>query len=104
NSLDNADNEYIVHFFPTRRSSDLHGSEFFTGSAGGFDGKNKQKGIRGKEILDISLKIQYNQFLQRIAEIAQLVEHFTRNEGVVGDRKSTRLNSSHVSRSYAVYY
>ena len=37
-----------------------------------------------KDILDLSLKIQYNQFLQRIAEIAQLVEHFTRNEGVVG--------------------
>src|SRR5690349_23621769 len=67
-----------LHSFPTRRSSDLHESE--TLALG--------EVARVGAVLDPG---------------DQPVEQATRRTGGGADRKSTRLNSSHVEISYAVF-
>src|SRR5438876_8761068 len=72
-----------LHSFPTRRSSDLYWVLGWTADAAK---------IGGIALLTTSLAVVY----------AVLVETGL-NRTVIGDRKSTRLNSSHPSISYAVF-
>src|SRR5436305_13670600 len=85
-----ADDHRALHSFPTRRSSDLGGD--VTTAPGGLEGL---EAIRG------------HQFDVVITDV-----HMPRREGLWlweqalalrPDRKSTRLNSSHVRISYAVF-
>src|SRR5690606_41399369 len=86
-------------FFPTRRSSDLRlllaqFSERNGGDAG--IGRHRLAG-RLDERIDDAL-------LDRLAPFAAIERSGQRlGAGCTGDRKSTRLNSSHVKRSYAVF-
>src|SRR5699024_11591359 len=45
-------------------------------------------------------ELEYQQFAERLTDVKQLYQRLQASEG---DRKSTRLNSSHVSISYAVF-
>src|SRR5205814_7806157 len=77
-----------LHSFPTRRSSDLRPVR---ASARRGDGGVPALGIRAKEEGDRRGDPGGDDLLHR------------RNSGVGGDRKSTRLNSSHLGTSYAVF-
>src|SRR4051812_49688512 len=78
-----ADDYEIIHSFPTRRSSDLHGDRQAGGAAFGLDG--------GAIHLVLG---------RRTIRFFALAHPGDRNHA---DRKSTRLNSSHMSISYAVF-
>src|SRR5207249_12127035 len=75
-----------LHSFPTRRSSDLKHRVAFHGARD-----------VGADALGIRIH-RHHLLLHRLGVIGQM-------NGVEeeGDRKSTRLNSSHVSISYAVF-
>src|SRR5690349_25156399 len=79
-----------LHSFPTRRSSDL----FFSGDLESI--RAPMKNIR------ISVKIR-NRVLVTYSEKNQTFPRFSCVRKHYGDRKSTRLNSSHVEISYAVF-
>src|SRR5690242_20748691 len=85
--------------FPTRRSSDLQqrGSDLAQRRHSKFVEAGRGGGIpqgRGREILhDRSIE-------QRLIKRAMAIG--APPDGIVADRKSTRLNSSHMSISYAV--
>src|SRR5207249_10505080 len=78
-----------LHSFPTRRSSDLT-NQFAT------DGQTIFLAMRGKSDEPTLWDMRD---LQRVFE--RFIKPFLKN--VELDRKSTRLNSSHVSISYAVF-
>src|SRR5699024_12028962 len=83
-----------LHSFPTRRSSDL------TEMMAGLDMKNTP----WITILEENLEKPLNEKTGDEKMIAALKRHLNRqSELKAGDRKSTRLNSSHVSISYAVF-
>src|SRR5437868_11749828 len=81
-------NPRVLHSFPTRRSSDLEGF-----SAHGF----AREALAHYE----NLTSFYPDTPQGAVARNRLED--CRNRTVLGDRKSTRLNSSHVSISYAVF-
>src|SRR5690349_22884063 len=77
--------------FPTRRSSDLHALEERGGQAVGIPHGENAHGPEG-------------QGLQRGPEVpGPREDRFREQIHQAGDRKSTRLNSSHVEISYAVF-
>src|SRR5690606_41925513 len=84
-----------LHSFPTRRSSDLHLQPLAFHVNGS---------IRGKLAVE-EADVQW--VLERMAHYRQELgprEHaFVLPRGTAPDRKSTRLNSSHVKISYAVF-
>src|SRR5437868_9124327 len=73
-----------IHSFPTRRSSDLIWNS--ADSAGQFS----KSSCTSRKLSNGAMKIL-------------LVEDETKMAQLIRDRKSTRLNSSHVSISYAVF-
>src|SRR5699024_11681704 len=75
-----------LHSFPTRRSSDLD--------------KSKSWKERKQHTIDI-IKTARKEVKYLI--VADKLENLLSNEAALKDRKSTRLNSSHVSISYAVF-
>src|SRR5699024_12805186 len=86
----------LLHSFPTRRSSDL--VLFFCVAPG--------KGCNGVIIFGIRDCRQHgHSLLSTRTEIIEFTNVFRQFRNIVGlrDRKSTRLNSSHVSISYAVF-
>src|SRR5437868_11735470 len=70
-----------LHSFPTRRSSDL--------------------GMESDA--DMILKKQHLEALKRLKEANEHAKRLLAEQPDAKDRKSTRLNSSHVSISYAVF-
>src|SRR5699024_12783769 len=79
----------VLHSFPTRRSSDLHRpNRVLDGSVG----------IRPMQIVEID-GIHAEAAQRSIARFVCVLGPSIRSL----DRKSTRLNSSHVSISYAVF-
>src|SRR5699024_11812381 len=83
-----------LHSFPTRRSSDLLFILLII-----FSQSQTKKGIR---------QIYLGQYLGTgilvaVSLFAAYVLNFIPQDWIIGDRKSTRLNSSHVSISYAVF-
>src|SRR5699024_12543004 len=99
-------NHLNLHLFPTRRSSDLQfvllpdyeKKEFV------FSTRNKTKQNENTDFI-----IQYmNKNFERYANAGTTgedieIDQKIFNSWIVKDRKSTRLNSSHVSISYAVF-
>src|SRR5207249_11703213 len=79
-----------LHSFPTRRSSDLSGLEL---------GHSKRRRLAAH---DDRRERCRRELLQRVREPERVGRGHVDNRGG-GDRKSTRLNSSHVSISYAVF-
>src|SRR5688500_19292531 len=75
----------VLHSFPTRRSSDL--------------GQRGQHGA-AQGLVDRVVDHLRGQLRVLAADLADAVED---DDGVVEDRKSTRLNSSHLVISYAVF-
>src|SRR5690606_41348584 len=90
--------------FPTRRSSDLSAESAYIGS-GQLDGN----GIPPTFFSDINARKAMNYCFNYDVYISEALNNEgLRNNGpiisgMLGDRKSTRLNSSHVKISYAVF-
>src|SRR5207249_11575790 len=84
-----------LHSFPTRRSSDLNLALAFI---------QLNRFEEGREIYERALqqKLNMTDFHSGLYEIAFVSGDRTAMQTQV-DRKSTRLNSSHVSISYAVF-
>src|SRR5207249_10074387 len=88
-------------YFPTRRSSDLKGHEVHVFTRMGPDQSHYER-IDGVHYHRCPFDLQPN-FVDedRRDSDGNGRRQFVRN--AIGDRKSTRLNSSHVSISYAVF-
>src|SRR5699024_11346659 len=84
----------VLHSFPTRRSSDL----FFELSSNNALKNDYISGYTPFTALSLFFNV-----LDVIALLVILLCSLTLIEVYEGDRKSTRLNSSHVSISYAVF-
>src|SRR5439155_20985703 len=94
-----------LHSFPTRRSSDLQQSREVAAAVGhGGEGPVEVDRVRGNDAPDAG---EADEEEQLVAAVVDLGNHYRSAEGtvvvVVADRKSTRLNSSHVAISYAVF-
>src|SRR5439155_9675030 len=85
-----------LHSFPTRRSSDLPGNT----DPGSADWGKTISGMLGKYGVDSTT---VDQIRQRAATMDTALRRQANDVGAQGDRKSTRLNSSHVAISYAVF-
>src|SRR5699024_12576066 len=81
----------ILHSFPTRRSSDLD-----------FEDAVALVAKRG-EFMETAAPQGTGKMVAVMNADADLIEEMCQKALVKGDRKSTRLNSSHVSISYAVF-
>src|SRR5699024_12301815 len=96
---------YYHHSFPTRRSSDLSPSRFimdlFPGSFNirEFNRTNYYWQDANNAYNEIMKLIEENQIPQEKIPVYFTKKFLQENK----DRKSTRLNSSHVSISYAVF-
>src|SRR5207249_9907647 len=95
-----------LHSFPTRRSSDLHRFRNLrcAGSvavnADGLGVHANFATVAGDHYASLRDAQRLPRRLLRIAD--QRILKFARAQSSIRDRKSTRLNSSHVSISYAV--
>src|SRR5205814_10118946 len=90
-----APTRWYLHSFPTRRSSDLaYWRLGETSGATAFDqtSNHRDATLHGGVTL-----------LQQNAIIADYTDFAMKLDGSTGDRKSTRLNSSHLGISYAVF-
>src|SRR5690606_41083894 len=90
--LFHGDHRYL-HSFPTRRSSDLE--LFFCGNKSSF--LKEYPKCLGMEWIGMT----YHPI--HIKNSAFILYHATKIHDIPRDRKSTRLNSSHVKISYAVF-
>src|SRR5690606_42071437 len=94
-SLSSFLSRYFIHrdvlSFPTRRSSDLT--------------KNKSDNLLRNIIISEFIFTSLFNLIAFLSALLQIVLHTCRSTALLhppGDRKSTRLNSSHVKISYAV--
>src|SRR5699024_11933789 len=89
------------HSFPTRRSSDLYSADFFTGRITrkpvSKTGRRIEKGCGSRPKAQSSVGPWGTEIVWFPRGIPRWLRLSTT------DRKSTRLNSSHVSSSYAVF-
>src|SRR5437868_11479905 len=92
---------FIPHPFPTRRSSDL----VFQEGIDGVVSKNSNASTHVAEIrLGILGLVKYPKCANLWIRFASWIFYQTQDsKSDFRDRKSTRLNSSHVSISYAVF-
>src|SRR5690606_42078372 len=93
----------IPHFFPTRRSSDLSVFYIFKNNSNYvllFLGDTKDIFIKKIKKYALFSKIVFTDIDQ--ASNFSYLKQITNNQEPILDRKSTRLNSSHVKISYAV--
>src|SRR5207253_11177807 len=82
----------VLHSFPTRRSSDLH-----------HGGKDHDAGVRLEGDRRQPIDRHHAQSLEHRGDDRRLERRRGSRGRRAGDRKSTRLNSSHVAISYAVF-
>src|SRR5207249_11148045 len=95
-----------LHSFPTRRSSDLkgaHGGAFGRGEEAAIDPAHdeKEEGGHRPHVLERQQALAPARALAGRTRGGIAPGHVL--DGAAEDRKSTRLNSSHVSISYAVF-
>src|SRR5699024_12823529 len=83
--------------FPTRRSSDLESVHTYANTINTHEGGTHEEGFRG------SLTSLVNRYARDKQLLRDKDDNLTGEVIVFIDRKSTRLNSSHVSISYAVF-
>src|SRR5699024_12059064 len=96
----------LLHTFPTRRSSDLETMEALNDLV--VSGKVRAIGasaMYGYQFYNMQLAARDNGWAQFVAmeNHYNLLYREDEHELIPIDRKSTRLNSSHVSISYAVF-
>src|SRR5207253_9361137 len=84
-----------LHSFPTRRSSDLFGGGAGGGPFASAGGRRSRAGRDHHAGVDIDLE-------EAFAGTTRTIELKRPKLKSDGDRKSTRLNSSHVASAYAV--
>src|SRR5207249_7898918 len=98
------DHDQHIHSFPTRRSSDLTLNEASNLAATGYNGETVGQGrnIRGLSLGEHHAN-RYPGFRIDGRQARNDLRASRTRSGVQLDRKSTRLNSSHVSISYAVF-
>src|SRR5690242_21352864 len=87
-----------LHSFPTRRSSDLVGGFVKLRSEG-----DDERTVLANADGELGFFMENGQLSQILTEALGLDIAETFGFLVEGDRKSTRLNSSHMSISYAVF-
>src|SRR5207249_10041805 len=87
------------HSFPTRRSSDLHPPEQQCRRPLEHRARRAPQKVRETDINHLLAPPDR----QHQARISVKLDAETRRPAITTDRKSTRLNSSHVSISYAVF-
>src|SRR5690606_41336770 len=94
--------QHNTHAYPTRRSSDLNQIVGHLRIGHATDIEIDDPGIAGANAEADAENIRH---VQRGAELDRLAGEIRRGQHrvVVQDRKSTRLNSSHVKISYAVF-
>src|SRR5690348_17904264 len=90
------DSSRYPNSLPTRRSSDLVGERLWNGAAGG-DAEGTRDGARRDQALASGLAATAGAGDTRRGRAGG------RRHPAIEDRKSTRLNSSHPSISYAVF-
>src|SRR5439155_13021517 len=88
-----------LHSFPTRRSSDLEPLGHLRGDAVAGVGDDYLHGVAVAAALDRERAAAR----ERLHAVLHEVVHGLAQQAAVEDRKSTRLNSSHVAISYAVF-
>src|SRR5207253_5842422 len=86
-----------LHSFPTRRSSDLRQAELIPEQV-----HHREAAPRADDLWRLWQPRKGGGAVNRVFEPAERVDHAERL-GLAPDRKSTRLNSSHVAISYAVF-
>src|SRR5207249_6208008 len=95
----------ILHSFPTRRSSDL--AEMSRNGASGTPSFHPIRPRRHQTQRASTMGNMTTEGLLNVASTKQTRDKLNSNALFIGlfhvDRKSTRLNSSHVSISYAVF-
>src|SRR5699024_12016745 len=91
--------------FPTRRSSDLLLNwKFPPECVAGIEGRDNLVGFIDTYLAKKGMHCQFNIMSNEMMKAAMKTPENYRDMLVrVADRKSTRLNSSHVSSSYAVF-
>src|SRR5699024_11534475 len=92
-----------LHAFPTRRSSDLAQAGMVDAGLIALDGTKVQANasVDANKTED-RLRVMAQEIVAEAQEV-DAVEDRAEDDDEGGDRKSTRLNSSHVSISYAVF-
>src|SRR5690606_41146761 len=93
---------HVLPSSPTRRSSDLAESERALLTRVGPDPDPKRSGSPRDIELENTIR-QRNHRYRGAVPIDEIAAHLYREVGCGSDRKSTRLNSSHVKISYAVF-
>src|SRR5205085_10447472 len=83
-----------LHSFPTRRSSDRRVSR---------DGNRRRRGACGAPAAESGERIPSQGAFTRAAHVRSGGPAAAARRSLRGDRKSTRLNSSHSQISYAVF-
>src|SRR5207253_11085150 len=89
-----------LHSFPTRRSSDLHANAVQIARVGTGERIEAQAADGGAEGHRTALP---NKSAMTAAGVSKRAKSASAGANSAGDRKSTRLNSSHVASSYAVF-
>src|SRR5690606_41509473 len=100
-SVDRHRDLHHLHSFPTRRSSDLTGHRARRGKARRTSSLEDVAGVGPKRRRDLLKHFGGLQELNRAS-----IDEIAKAPGIskkLADRKSTRLNSSHVKISYAVF-
>src|SRR5690606_42110431 len=94
-----------LHSFPTRRSSDLYISMDYQNQGGLFNEDPASSYITNVDysryVLRTNLELNVDKNMTAYLQMVGNIQDFL--QPGVGDRKSTRLNSSHVKISYAVF-
>src|SRR5207253_11409640 len=97
---------HYLHSFPTRRSSDLPSMSFGNENIAGRGGINASPREFIIQLLTDSgipgYGHRYNMLDPQWTHLACIISNVQRMDWCIQDRKSTRLNSSHVAISYAV--
>src|SRR5699024_11477268 len=92
--------------FPTRRSSDLNNNLLHDGRGSRIYPSNEQRSACQSYLIDAERNIQsafnYSSGYSLLSKFSKKIHEALSSEHKE-DRKSTRLNSSHVSSSYAVF-
>src|SRR5207253_9515315 len=95
-----------LHSFPTRRSSDLHSFDVDAHAAGAArNGAHRGVEAGCGEVGLLELRDLFQLLARDLANLRRIGRSraFFNTDRLAEDRKSTRLNSSHVAISYAVF-
>src|SRR5690606_42124763 len=96
----------LLYSFPSRRSSDLHLNLRGDGATAGIVGDSldpRHLRDQGRALVGVRLVNKQHVDAKLFKRQAFVLILFSERQRLLEDRKSTRLNSSHVKSSYAVF-